>query len=84
MTTLQTQISGIPCQVEVTHFYRQKPYAGSAWHCDSPEDFSGFVECEFSVLDRRGRPAAWLEKKVTDADRQRIAGEVSTAMENDE
>jgi hypothetical protein len=35
------------------------------------------------VLDRNGRPAAWLERKLTDADRSRIDQEIEEAMTED-
>ena len=80
--TLHTRIAGIPCQIAVTHFLRVKPYSGSARYCDSPEDYYGYTEAEFDVLDSRGRPAAWLERKLTEQDRERITNEI--AKENND
>jgi hypothetical protein len=34
-----------------------------------PEEF------EFTILDRRGRPAPWLERKLTEADSDRLLAE---------
>jgi hypothetical protein len=31
---------------------------------------------EWTILDRRGRPAPWLERKQTEADESRIYGEI--------
>lgn len=73
---MQTHIAGIPCQVEVTHFFIQKPLGPS---CDSDWDCYGYEEIDFDVLDRKGYPAKWLEKKMTDADRQRIEEEILQA-----
>lgn len=70
---MQTHISGIPCQIEVIHFLKQKPLGP---RCDSDWDALGYVEIEFNVLDRRGYPAPWLERKMTDADIQRIESEI--------
>jgi hypothetical protein len=78
---IETRISGIPCMVEVTHYFRQEPHRGSAHTCDSDWDFYGYTDCDFVVLDRRGRPAAWLEKKLTDTDRQRIEREIQNYKE---
>jgi hypothetical protein len=46
-------------------------------------DYYGYSECEWEVLDRNGRPAAWLERKLTDADRSRIDQEIEEAMTED-
>lgn len=78
--TLRSQVAGIPCQIKVTHYLRVPPWKGSVYTCPSDMDWRGFTECEFDVLDLRGRPAAWLDKKLTDADRERIEGEVGEAM----
>jgi hypothetical protein len=61
-----TRIAGIPCQIGVTYFHYQPPWRGSAETCDSDWDYYGYTELEYDVLDRRGRPAAWLEKKIDD------------------
>lgn len=61
-----TRIAGIPCQIGVTYFHNQPPWRGSAHTCDSDMDYCGYNELEYDVLDRRGRPAAWLERKLTD------------------
>lgn len=84
MTTIDHRIAGIPCQIEVTYFRRQKPWRGSAHTCPSSDDYYGYTECEFNALDRRGYPAAWLDKKVTDADRQRIIERITAYYEDEE
>lgn len=67
-----TRIAGIPCQIGVTYFHYQPPWRGSAQTCDSDWDYYGYTELEYDVLDRRGRPAAWLEKKIDDEIRSEI------------
>jgi hypothetical protein len=62
LAEIETRIAGIPCIVGVTHFERQ----GACRHADSDIDYRGYVEVEWDVLDRRGRPAPWLSRKVTD------------------
>ena len=79
---IETRVSGIPCIAKVTHYSRQEPHRGSAQSCDSDWDYTGFTECEFDILDRSGKPAAWLERKVTDDDRQRIEQEITKHLEN--
>jgi hypothetical protein len=66
---IATRIQGIPCQVQATHVFVQKPLGPN---CDSDWDASGYSEVEFAVFDTKGYPAAWLEKKMTDADTARI------------
>lgn len=72
---MNTRITGIPCQVEVTRFYHGRP-ARLHGHPDTwapPE----YEEINFQVLDRRGRPAPWLEEKLDAQDRVRIERELS-------
>ena len=72
-------INGIPCLIEVTYFFRQKPLGP---RCDSDYDCYGYTECEYNVLDRKGYPAKWLEKLMTDADKARIDCEID-AQDNE-
>ena len=76
---MDTHIAGIPCQVEVTHFFIQKPMGPQA---DSDWDCYGYASIDFDVLDRKGYPAAWLEKKMTPADVERIEQELIEAHES--
>jgi hypothetical protein len=71
-----TRISGIPCEVRVTHFFHQPPMGPSA---DSDWDCYGYTEIEFDVYDSTGYPAMWLEKKMTDDDIDRIKREIEVA-----
>ena len=56
----ETTAKGIPCKVEITHYY--KGWRGSLE--EPPEE----PEVEFRVCDRRGRHAPWLEKKLNGRD----------------
>ena len=76
---IHTTVSGIPCLVRVDRYHHQPPHRGSAWTCDSDMDFYGYSEVEWAVLDRRGKPAPWLERKLTPADCSRIEREIETA-----
>jgi hypothetical protein len=78
---IKTQVCGIPCIAKVTHYYQQDAHRGSADSCESDLDYYGYIDCEFDILDRRGRPAAWLERKLSDKDRERIEQEISAQME---
>lgn len=70
---MDTYIAGIPCQIVVTHAHRQK--GSYSYNAPSDWDYYGYDEFEFDVYDRRGYPAPWLEKKMTDKDYDRIKEE---------
>jgi len=65
---IPSSVAGIPCQIHIDHCLVTQPnrLADSDW------DYAGYTEIEFNVLDRRGRPAPWLARKLTDADTARI------------
>lgn len=78
---LDTRIAGIPCQVQLTHYFEQP--AEGYW-ADNDQDARGYVECEFIALDRRGRRAPWLDAKTTPADIARIRRELREAIHHQE
>lgn len=80
--TFASRIAGIPCQIAVTHLVDER--GSFSPNAASDLDYYGYTECEFTVLDRRGRPAPWLEHKLTDADRQRLTEEAIEAIEEDQ
>lgn len=80
---LDTRVCGIPCIVRVTH-YECVPGSGSRWSAASDLDYYGWEECEYDILDRRGRPAPWLERKMTDAERERIDMEIAQAYRDED
>ena len=66
-----TTISGIPClirNIHITGDYQPARVHGDPNDCYEAE----FPEVEFDVCDRRGRPAPWLEVKMTRQDISRI------------
>jgi hypothetical protein len=69
---METKVNGIPCQVRVDFFKHVK----GDDRADNPFDFDGYYDIEFTLLDRRGYPALWLERKLTNADRDRIEQEI--------
>lgn len=70
---IDTHIQGIPCQIKIVSYVHQRPLGRSA---DSDIDCYGYTDFEYEVLDRRGHPAAWLERKMTDLDRERVEIEI--------
>jgi hypothetical protein len=65
---IETNVAGIPCVVGVTRYNKVR---GDA-RADSEMDYYGYTESEYVVCDRRGRPAPWLERKVSEKDTDRI------------
>lgn len=80
LATFESKVDGIPCKIEVTHFLSVPPHKGSPHSCDCPDDYYGYTEVEFRCLDRRGRRAAWLERKLTQAEIRRIETECAEHM----
>jgi hypothetical protein len=71
---IETRIAGIPCLVQANVYVQDGSYSRNA---ASDWDYYGWVDVEdLVVLDRRGRPAPWLERKLTDKDIERIEGEL--------
>ena len=67
---LDTRICGIPCIVRVTHFSPGTPHGRELG--DDP--------CwEYEVLDRRGRPAPWLARKIAARDEDVIYADYMSA-----
>jgi len=66
----ETRIQGIPCQI-VIDFYERTPGSYN-YNAPSDLDYYGYLDCNFTVLDRKGYPAEWLAKKMTADDISRI------------
>lgn len=66
---VESNICGIPCLLGVTYYHSQKPNY-SSW--DSDVDYYGYTEMEYDILDRKGYPAKWLERKVTPEIKEKI------------
>jgi hypothetical protein len=68
MMTFDSRVQGIPCTIQVDYFDRVKPNS----RADSDWDYTGYEDFEYTICDRRGRPAPWLERKATSEDHDRI------------
>jgi hypothetical protein len=71
---MDTKIAGIPCQVRVGYVHVTK--GNFSPQAETPDEYFGVREIEFTVCDRRGREAPWLANKLTEEDRQRIEDEI--------
>lgn len=80
--TFATVVCGIPCKVRVTSY--EAEVEGRTWgppeSCYPPEP----AEVSFDVLDRNGRPAPWLERKMDDCDTRAVEQEAIAVMEEHE
>jgi hypothetical protein len=72
-----TRVAGIPCIARVVHHLVVKGHRGAC----NPDDYYGYEEFEVEILDRRGRPAPWLQRKITSADDDRIYSDFLAASE---
>lgn len=76
---VDTRICGIPCTVRVLSAEYTKPDS-NCWSSDW--DYYGGWELDWEVCDRRGRPAPWLARKMTDADTGRLEKELVAYIQN--
>lgn len=83
LAEIPTRVSGIPCLIGVEHYHCTPPHRGSPYSCDSDWDYHGYTESDWSILDRRGRPASWLERKLTRQDRERIKEEINAHFDEE-
>lgn len=70
---IESHVAGIPCQIRINDFVHVKPDP-TTWA--SADDFYGYTEIDWDVLDRKGYEAGWLQRKLTDKDRDRIDQEI--------
>ena len=71
---IESRVAGIPCLIGVTHY---ECVRGSYnYNAASDMDYYGYSEAEWEVLDRKGYKAAWLERKLTAGDHDRINAEI--------
>lgn len=64
LAELPARIAGIPCLIGVKQCL-VVPGDPATW--DSDWDYHGYDDIDYDVLDRRGRSAPWLQRKVDSA-----------------
>jgi len=67
---IDSRVCGIPCRIGVISYISEP----QTWDDPGCEDF------EYEILDSRGRPAPWLERKMSDKDRLAVEEEISIYM----
>lgn len=66
------RVRGIPALAGITYYDYQPAFRGSPYLCDCPDDYYVHDEIDLETLDRRGRPAPWLDRKLSQAEREGI------------
>ncbi len=78
---IESRVAGIPCLIQID---RCMVVSGSYdYNAASDFDYYGYKEIEFTVLDRKGYPAPWLERKLTDDDADRIENQILEYHDDD-
>jgi hypothetical protein len=82
MPEFNARVCGIPCIINVTYWDSYQPAIIRADPGDSHPSEGG--DGEWEILDSRGRPAPWLQRKLDkDPDEQdRVSGLVFEFMES--
>ena len=77
-----TKIVGIPCKCEVIYHVKPEPMriTGSGYGDAEPPVLE---DIEFEILDRRGRKAPWLARKLTQADDYRLMEEFNLIQQGE-
>ena len=78
---LKATISGIPCLIEVNDCIVVKGSYNRM--CDSSDDYYGWSDVSFTVYDRKGYKAEWLERKMTDNEREDIEQMIIESQSDD-
>lgn len=74
---IEHRIAGIPCLIGVIDYAMVR--GSYNYNAPSDLDYYGYEDMAFDILDRGGRLAPWLEKKVSDYSdiREAISRELS-------
>lgn len=67
---IEHRVAGIPCIIGVIS-YEHTPGTYSS-RADNDCEYYGWTETDWEILDRRGRKAAWLERKMTNKEKENI------------
>jgi len=78
--TISHRLAGIPCLIGVRMCKKYPPNPKA----DNPDDYYGYCDVDYDILDSKGKPAAWLEKKATKSDHDDIFNRVVEVFTGDE
>lgn len=68
LPTFDHIIQNLPCQVDTLSISGQKPDP----YADNSDDYHGYVDIDFRLLDPKGQPAVWLEQLMTKEEREKV------------
>lgn len=77
---IEHRVAGIPCLIGVIDYDRVE--GSYSYNAPSDMDYHGYTECDWEILDRRGRPAPWLARKINAREEDAINEAISNFMEN--
>jgi hypothetical protein len=77
---IEHRVCGIPCLIGVTDYESYTPayISGPPENCYPAEGGSG----DYEILDQRGRPAPWLERKMKPRDHDDVQDRIFSYMED--
>ena len=78
LAVFDSRVAGIPCQIGVLNYARHEPMDPRKAHSDV--ECYGYTESDYVILDRGGRPAPWLQKKLKGKDDDNILDEINEVM----
>ena len=81
MTDIKTTVAGIPAVIRVHNFVSVRE--SHSYNAQSDMDYHGYIESEWEVCDRRGRPAPWLARKINDEINERIEETIAKYMKGE-
>lgn len=79
---IEVKICGIPATVRLTRYRRHRGRFSNS--CVSPDDYFGWTDIEFTICDRRGNRAVWLENKMNKTDFEVVKEQIHAHMREEE
>lgn len=66
LATIPFRVKNIPCLIGVVNYTHVK--GSFSYDAPSDLDYTGYTECDWEILDRKGYKADWLYRKGVDTD----------------
>lgn len=78
---LELEIQETECLVRIDTYHRQPAFGGSPLNCPSADDYYGYEEIEYTVLNEFGEEFPWLEQRMTAEDDEYVLDQISNFYE---